>query len=178
MHVGMDSSPQPEPSPPRAAYPASIEAAEQSALMARTLALLFAAGASLSLMLFLVLPHPEANVPGMLATIGVTFAFTAWVIARGERIPPSTYPWLVALGTVLITVGIHFRGEPTAPHALFYLWIVFYSCYFLGRMTAVADSWHSRSPATAWYSRLPTRGPARLSSCGWSRPAGWSSRAR
>ena len=37
--------------------------------MARTLALLFAAGASLSLMLFLVLPHPEANVTGMLATI-------------------------------------------------------------------------------------------------------------
>jgi diguanylate cyclase (GGDEF)-like protein/putative nucleotidyltransferase with HDIG domain len=118
---------------------ASLVTGERNALMARTLALLFAAGASLSLMLFLVLPHPEANVSGMLATIAVTFAITACVVARRERIPAGAYPWLVALGTVLITVGIYFRGEPTAPHALFYLWIVFYSCYFLGRITAVAQ---------------------------------------
>ena len=107
--------------------------------MARTLALLFGAGASMSLLLFLVLPHPEANVGGMLATIGVTFMVTAYVVARGERIPEYMYPWLVALGTVLITVGIYFRGEPTAPHALFYLWIVFYACYFLGRLAAAGQ---------------------------------------
>ncbi len=101
--------------------------------------MMFAAGASLSLVLFLVLPHPEANVPGMLATIAVTFAVTAWVIVRGDRIPQGAYPWLVALGTVLITLGIFFRGEPTAPHALFYLWIVFYSCYFLGRAAAFGE---------------------------------------
>ena len=139
MHLGMDSLTQAAQLAPRTTPTASLETGERNALMARTLALLFAAGASLSLMLFLVLPHPEANVSGMLATIGVTFAITAWVVARGERIPPAAYPWLVALGTVLITVGIYFRGEPTAPHALFYLWIVFYSCYFLGRLTAVAQ---------------------------------------
>ncbi len=125
--------------PQRPAPLTSLVTGERNALMARTLALLFAAGASLSLALFLVLPHPEANVSGMLATIGVTFAVTAWVVARGQRIPAGAYPWLVVLGTVLITVGIYFRGEPTAPHALFYLWIVFYSCYFLGRITAVAQ---------------------------------------
>ncbi len=133
----MDSPTQAASLPSRTASPGSLESGQRNALMARTLALLFAAGASLSLMLFLVLPHPEANVTGMLATIGVTFVVTAWVVARGERIPAGAYPWLVALGTVLITVGIFFRGEPTAPHALFYLWIVFYSCYFLGRVTAV-----------------------------------------
>ena len=139
MHLGMDSLTQAAQLAPRTTPTASLETGERNALMARTLALLFAAGASLSLMLFLVLPHPEANVSGMLATIGVTFVITAWVVARGERIPPAAYPWLVALGTVLITVGIYFRGEPTAPHALFYLWIVFYSCYFLGRLTALAQ---------------------------------------
>lgn len=139
MHLGMDSFARAEPLPTRAAPTASLEARERNALMARTLALLFAAGASLSLVLFLALPHPEADVPGMLATIAVTFAITAWVVGRADRIPAGAYPWLVVLGTVLITVGIHFRGEPTAPHALFYLWIVFYSCYFLRRITAVAQ---------------------------------------
>ena len=107
--------------------------------MSRCLALLFMAGASLSLTLFFALPHPEAYVPGLVATIAAAFALTAWVFAWGERIPDTTYPWLVTLGTVLITAGIHFRGEPTAPHALFYLWMVFYSCYFLGRPAAVTQ---------------------------------------
>jgi diguanylate cyclase (GGDEF)-like protein/putative nucleotidyltransferase with HDIG domain len=135
----MDSFAQAEPLRTRTAATAPLEAGERHALMARTLALLFAAGASLSLMLFLALPHPEANVTGMLATIAVTFAATAWVVARGERLPGRAFPWLVASGTLLITVGIYFRGEPTAPHALFYLWIVFYSCYFLGRLAAVGQ---------------------------------------
>jgi diguanylate cyclase (GGDEF)-like protein/putative nucleotidyltransferase with HDIG domain len=136
MHLGMESFAQAGSLRASAAGAAPLEAAERHALMVRTLALLFAAGASLSLILFLALPHPEANVPGMLATIGVTFMGTAWVAARGDQIPMSAFPWLVACGTLLITVGIHFRGEPTAPHALFYLWIVFYSCYFLSRPVA------------------------------------------
>jgi len=139
MYLGMDSFAQAGPLPPSAAATAPLDAGQRHALMARTLALLFAAGASLSLLLFLALPHPEANVPGMLATIGVTFAGTAWVIWRGDRLPEAAFPLLVACGTLLITVGIHFRGEPTAPHALFYLWIVFYSCYFLTRSAAVGQ---------------------------------------
>ena len=135
----MDSFAQAGSPHPRAAVSAPLDAGERHALMARTLALLFGAGASLSLLLFLALPHPEANVPGMLATIGVTFVGTAWAALRGDRLPEHAFAWLVAFGTVLITVGIHFRGEPTAPHALFYLWIVFYSCYFLGRLMAVGQ---------------------------------------
>ncbi len=107
--------------------------------MGRTLALLFAAGASLSLALFAVLPHPEADVRGMLVTICATFVVAVWVMARRAHLSAGTYPWLVALGTLLITAAIQFRGEPTAPHALFYLWIVFYSCYFLGRRAAIAQ---------------------------------------
>src|SRR5688572_4135294 len=137
--LGMESFARVEPPPARTGLMPAIGAIERKALMARTLALLFGAGASLSLVLFLVLPHPEANVGGMLAAIGATFVVTACVIARGKRIPENFYPWLVALGTVLITVGIHFRGEPTAPHALFYLWIIFYACYFLGRLAAAGQ---------------------------------------
>jgi diguanylate cyclase (GGDEF)-like protein/putative nucleotidyltransferase with HDIG domain len=138
MHLGMDSFAV-EPLPSSAGMSPAPGVVQRQAVMARTLAMMFAAGASLSLALFLVLPHPEADVPGMLATIAVTFAVTAWVILRRDRIPQADYPWLIALGTVLITLGIFFRGEPTAPHALFYLWIVFYSCYFLGRVAAFGE---------------------------------------
>jgi diguanylate cyclase (GGDEF)-like protein len=135
----MDSFARLEAARPRTIVPPALEAAERRALMARSLALLFAAGATLSLGLFLALPHPEGYVPGMLATIAVAFAFTVWIVARGERIPDAAYPWLVASGTVLITAGIHFRGEPTAPHVFFYLWIVFFAFFFLGRAAGLAQ---------------------------------------
>ncbi len=107
--------------------------------MARSLALLFAAGATLSLLLFLALPHPEGNVTGMLATIAVAFALTTLIVARGERLPEPAYRWLLAAGTALITAGIFFRGEPTAPHVLFYLWVIFFAFFFLGRAAGLAQ---------------------------------------
>ncbi len=107
--------------------------------MARSLALLFAAGATLSLLLFAALPHPEGDVTGMLATIAVALALTTWIVVRGERIPERAYPWLVACGTVLITAGIFFRGEPTAPHVLFYLWVIFFAFFFLGRVVGLGQ---------------------------------------
>ena len=105
--------------------------AERRALMARSLAFMFAAGA---LALVPVVPGAAPS-RGRRArnavAVAVTFALTALDRSlRRDRIPHAAYPWLIAAGTVLITAAIHFRGEPTAAHALFYLWIVFYSFYF------------------------------------------------
>src|SRR3954462_9988725 len=91
---GMDSSARAEPFPPRMGRRPALEAAERRALMARWLALLFGAGACLSLALFFALPHPEADMPSLLAVIGAAFALTACVGLWGERIPDTTYPWL------------------------------------------------------------------------------------
>jgi diguanylate cyclase (GGDEF)-like protein/putative nucleotidyltransferase with HDIG domain len=135
---GMDSFATPE-ARPRACAHAALEADERRALMARALAFLFAAGAALSLLLLLTFPQPEADVNGMLSVIAATFAAAVWVTARGERIPPGAYPWLVVGGTILITAGIQYRGEPTAAHALFYLWVVFYSCYFFHPAVALGQ---------------------------------------
>ena len=109
------------------------------AMMARAIAFLFAAGAMLTLAVLAALPHPEANVTGMLATVGVALGAALVVLLRHARIAPGAYPWIAALGTVLITLGIHFRGTPTAAHALFYLWVILYSGYFLSRRTTVAQ---------------------------------------
>ena len=76
---------------------------------------------------------------GMLATAGVALGAALVVLLRHARIAPGAYPWIAALGTVLITVGIHFRGTPTAAHALFYLWVILFSGYFLSRRATLAQ---------------------------------------
>jgi diguanylate cyclase (GGDEF)-like protein/putative nucleotidyltransferase with HDIG domain len=109
------------------------------AMMARAIAFLFAAGATLTLAVLAALPHPEADVAGMLGTAGVAYGAALVVLLRHARIAPGAYPWIVALGTVLITFGIHFSATPTAAHALFYLWGILYSGYFLSRLTTLAQ---------------------------------------
>jgi diguanylate cyclase (GGDEF)-like protein/putative nucleotidyltransferase with HDIG domain len=118
---------------------ASFDDLARRAVMARTLAFLFAAGAMLSLSILLLLPHPEADVPGMLATAGLAFATALAILLRHDRIAPATYPWLVSLAIVLTTLGIHFRGTPTAAHALLYLWVILYAGYFLSRRATFAQ---------------------------------------
>ena len=87
-------------------------------MMARSLAFLFAAGATLSLVVLLALPHPEADVTGMAATIALAYCAALMMLRAHARIDVAAYPWLVAFGTGLITAGIHFRGTQTAVHAL------------------------------------------------------------
>jgi diguanylate cyclase (GGDEF)-like protein/putative nucleotidyltransferase with HDIG domain len=109
------------------------------ATMARALAFLFAAGATLTLAVLVALPHPEADVAGMLATVGIGYGAALVVLLRQERIGSAAYPWIVALGTVLITLGMQFRATPTAAHALLYLWVILYSGYFLSRRATFAQ---------------------------------------
>jgi len=109
------------------------------AMMARAIAFLFAAGAMLMLAALATLPHPETDVAGMLATAGVALGAALVVLLRHAHITPGAYPWIAALGTVLITVGIHYRGTPTAAHALLYLWVILFSGYFLSRLTTLAQ---------------------------------------
>jgi diguanylate cyclase (GGDEF)-like protein/putative nucleotidyltransferase with HDIG domain len=139
MALGKDSSALLEAMPRLKAPRVPLDDALQRATMARALAFLFAAGAAMTLGVLLVLPHPEGDVAGMLGTVGIAFAAALGILLSHRRIAPATYPWLVTLGTVLITLGIQFRDTPTAAHALFYLWVVLYSGYFLSRRATLAQ---------------------------------------
>src|SRR3989442_267578 len=112
-------------------------AADQPNLMARSLAYLFAAGGLITLVLFLLLPHPEAGTAGMLSVAIAALVFGVAIEACAERIPAGAYPWIVACGNLLVTGAVYFRGSPTTAHALFYLWVTFYSFYFFRRGTAL-----------------------------------------
>ena len=139
LALGKDSSSRLEAMPRAQHATAPLDDLSHRAIMARAIAFLFAAGAALTLGVLVALPQPEADTTGMLATAGVACAAALWVLLGHARFSPAAYPWIVGLGTVLITVGIHFRGTPTAAHALFYLCVIVYSGYFLSRRATLVQ---------------------------------------
>jgi diguanylate cyclase (GGDEF)-like protein len=104
--------------------------------MSRSAAYLLAAGATLSLALA---PNATGGNGLKLAVVAmVGYALAAVVIASSERLPERAFPWLVGCSTVLFTLGIYFRDAGTTAHALFYVWPVLFSSYFLrARMAAL-----------------------------------------
>jgi diguanylate cyclase (GGDEF)-like protein/putative nucleotidyltransferase with HDIG domain len=115
------------------------EYADRRELMARSLAYLLAAGSLITLVLFGLLPHPEASTAGVLTVAGLALAAGAAIEIGMALIPESAYPWLVAGGSALIGATVYFRSSGTTAHALFYLWVACYSFYFFGRGVAIAE---------------------------------------
>ena len=58
------------------------------------------------------------------------------VVGR-ERIPAGAYPLIASIGTVLVSLGLLFNGErhggPAGGDEMYYLWIVMWAAYHLGR---------------------------------------------
>jgi diguanylate cyclase (GGDEF)-like protein/putative nucleotidyltransferase with HDIG domain len=113
---------------------------EERELLARALAYLFAAGSIITLVLYALLPHPEANTAGMLAVVGLALVTGVCIEVGAELIPEKAFPWLVAAGSVLIAAAVYFRASDTSAHALFYLWVACYSFYFFPRSVALAET--------------------------------------
>jgi diguanylate cyclase (GGDEF)-like protein/putative nucleotidyltransferase with HDIG domain len=118
---------------------ARIEQRGRLELMSGAVAYLFAAGSLISLALYALLPHPEANTAGMLPVIGAGLAIAVLIEISGELVPERAFPWIIACGSALIGAAVYFRGSPTTAHALFYLWIACYSFYFFSRPVALAE---------------------------------------
>ena len=105
-------------------------------------ALLFGAGALVTVA-GLVLPHqPEVDEPG-LAVVAVLAALAAAVllVARG-RLPHGAYHAVLAMGTITVSLGLFFNGErhggPAGVDEMYYLWVVLYAAYYLGRAATAA----------------------------------------
>lgn len=109
--------------------------------MSLALAALYGAGSLLTFM-SLVLPHPESlNEPGALANGIAAFVTAILLWLWGDRLPVIAFEILVLLGTLLISLGIHFAGyaSGTPPYALFYLWIAVYSFSFFSPRQATTQ---------------------------------------
>src|SRR4051794_39863552 len=107
------------------------------ALAARAQAYLFAL-AGLVGALGVMLPHPrQFNESGMLSVQLGSIVAAALLLGARHRVPA----WIAVAGPFaaasLTSLVLVFTGSSSSPYVLFYLWVVFYAFYFLGRREAI-----------------------------------------
>lgn len=111
----------------------------QTSLVAKVLAGLFAAGATLAA-LTVVLPHPsDQNDLGLLAIVANAYLVAATLYLRATKLALWTLALTLAWGSTLITGVAYFSGASPSPLVFFYLWIFLYAAYFLSRRDAVME---------------------------------------
>jgi diguanylate cyclase (GGDEF)-like protein/putative nucleotidyltransferase with HDIG domain len=116
-----------------------VGASFQTSLVAKVLAVLFAAGASLSA-LTVVLPHPaRTNVLGLLVIVANAYLVAAALYSQAAKLPGWTLPPTLAWGSTLITGVAYFSGESPSPLVFFYLWVFLYASYFFTSRQAVVQ---------------------------------------
>lgn len=130
------------PAVPSAAVPRRVRtlpAGAEGRLRARSLAVLFAAGATLAL-LVLALPHgPDTNVAA-LAVVALDAYLIAGLLWLGAgKLPLWVLPVALAWGTVHITAVAYFAADTPSPLIFFYLWVFLYSAYFFSRRQTLAQ---------------------------------------
>jgi diguanylate cyclase (GGDEF)-like protein len=126
---------------PRApwASPTAIDTGFDSKLMAKALAGLFAAGATLAL-ITAALPHSaRASDLGLLVIVGVAYAVAGALYWRASTAPSWSLRAALALGSTLITGVAYFSAQSPSPLVFFYLWVFLYSAYFFTTREMVAQ---------------------------------------
>ena len=97
--------------------------------MAKAGAYLYGAGGLLvAASLLLHVPGVQASALGPVAAVAVTVGLLLW--RWGYRIPPDGFPVLTALGTMLVSVAVHFGGAGAPAYAFIYIWAALYAFYF------------------------------------------------
>jgi diguanylate cyclase (GGDEF)-like protein len=114
----------------------SVGANFQRSLVAKVLAGLYVAGATLAA-LTVLLPHPsDANPYGLLAIVANAYVVGGLLYWRAHTLPVRLLPLVLGWGSTLITGVAYFSGESPSPLVFFYLWIFLYASYFFTRRQA------------------------------------------
>src|SRR5919197_967785 len=107
--------------------------------MARTLSYFYFAGATLGLA-SLALPHAqETRVAALLGAIALAYTLAIGLAVGADRLPASTLPPFLALGTLLITAAVWFDGHADSAYTPFYVWVAVVAFYFLRPGMAAAQ---------------------------------------
>jgi diguanylate cyclase (GGDEF)-like protein len=136
--------------------------------MARFGGLLFAGGGAVTA-LGLLLPHePQVDEVGLAAVAGASALIAAVMTLGGERLPAWLYLVVPAAGTALVSLALLFNGErhggPAGGDEMYYLWIVLYGAYFLGRLATAA---HVALIAAAYALALAAIDPGPIGTSRW-----------
>ncbi len=108
-------------------------------LMARALALLFAAGATLVLVT-LALPHaPDADELGLTIPPLIAYVVAATLVALGSRARVATLQVFLVGGSVLITLCVLYGGAGAAVYPPLYVLVSSYAFFFFRLRAALAQ---------------------------------------
>lgn len=111
----------------------------ERATMARALATLFAAGATLVL-LTLALPHAADTRDAMLAlAAGLAYVVAALLGGLSERFSVLALQLVLAGGTLLISVCVAYGGGGAAAYPLMYLWVSLFASFFFRPVAAMLE---------------------------------------
>jgi diguanylate cyclase (GGDEF)-like protein/PAS domain S-box-containing protein len=103
---------------------------------ARSLALLFAAGATFVVLTAgLYRPHGQDQA-ALFAIAGAAYLAALVLVLAHRWLPAWSYPVFVSVGTGLVTLGIAASGNGASAYAAFYVWVAVYSYYFFPRWQA------------------------------------------
>jgi diguanylate cyclase (GGDEF)-like protein len=132
-----------------------------SALMARALAALFGAGATLAL-LTVLLPHsPHANDAALLAIVANAYVVAAVLYGSARSISPRVIRAALAWGSTLIAAVAYFSAQAPSPLIFFFLWVFLYSAYFMSsRETAFQIAYVGLAYGALLIARPPHEGVA------------------
>jgi len=138
-----------------------VGASVQTSLVAKVLAILFAAGASLAT-LTVLLPHSShVDATAQLAIIANAFLVAAVLFTQASRLPAWTLHLALAWGSTLIAGVAYFAGLSPSPLVFFYLWVFLYASYFFTvRQTAVQILYAGLAYGALLIARPPVGGVA------------------
>jgi diguanylate cyclase (GGDEF)-like protein len=109
-----------------------------SALPARALGSLYAAGATIGAV-SLLLPHPaSADVAGLWSNVGLAYAGGIGLLVLGARIPGWVLHVALVAGIGLIARAVFLSGDPVSFYWVWFLWVGLYAFYFFSRPVAAA----------------------------------------
>ena len=106
---------------------------------ARFLGLAYVAGATLAIASMVLPQPPGTDAAGLLGIDAVALLLGLFLLARGSRVTDAEIAAALLIGTVLVSLAIHFTTERTGVYSLFYVWIAIESVYFLSRRAAVVQ---------------------------------------
>jgi diguanylate cyclase (GGDEF)-like protein/putative nucleotidyltransferase with HDIG domain len=105
----------------------------QISLVAKVLAGLYGAGATLAA-LTAMLPHPHAaSVTGLLVVVADAYLVGALLYWQARKLPAWMLHVALCWGSTLITAVAYFSGFNPSPLVFFYLWVFLYASYFFSR---------------------------------------------
>jgi hypothetical protein len=107
--------------------------------MAKALAGLFCAGATLALLTVVLPRSQDFDEIGTLAVVGNAYVVAALLYGLADRLSPRMLRPALAWGSTLITAVAYFSAQSPSPLIFFYLWVFLYASYFFTRPETIAQ---------------------------------------